>query len=156
MSGAVRTITPMLSYEDAGAAADWLVRAFGFEEAFRYTEESGKVSHVELRLGDGGIMLGTPPDYVNPKRLRDECEAARAWHSSAFVIDGVHVYVEDVDAHCARAREAGATILSEVEDTPFGDRHYRVEDPEGHRWMIATHVREVAPEEWGAEVTAER
>jgi uncharacterized glyoxalase superfamily protein PhnB len=52
------------------------------------------------------------------------------------VIDGVLVLVEDVDGHFARARDAGATILSEVEDTPVG-RHYRAEDPEGHRWMFS-------------------
>ena len=144
------TITPMISYEDAGAAADWLARAFGFEEALRYTENSGKVSHVELRLGDGTVMLGSPPGYVNPLHLR-ETEAGRAWNETAFVIDGVHVYVEDVDAHFARARDAGATILSELEDQPFGDRQYRAEDLEGHRWMFATHVRDVPPEEWGAE-----
>ena len=145
-------ITPMISYEDAGAAADWLAHAFGFEEALRYTENSGKVSHVELRLGDGAIMLGSPPGYVNPLHLR-ETEAGRAWNETAFVIDGVHVYVEDVDAHFAHAREAGATILSELEDQPFGDRQYRAEDLEGHRWMFATHVRDVPAEEWGAETS---
>ncbi|MDX6449275.1 MAG: hypothetical protein QOD08_1738 [Gaiellaceae bacterium] len=143
-------VTPMISYEDAGAAADWLALAFGFEETLRYTEESGKVSHVELRLGDGAIMLGSPPGYVNPLHLR-ETEAGGAWNETAFVIDGVHVYVEDVDAHFAHARAAGATILSELEDQPFGDRQYRAEDLEGHRWMFATHVRDVPPEDWGAE-----
>jgi uncharacterized glyoxalase superfamily protein PhnB len=72
------------------------------------------------------------------------------------VIDGVHAYVDDVDAHFERAKAAGATMLSEPEDTPWGDRHYRVEDLEGHRWMFAQHVRDVAPEEWGAEQKEER
>jgi uncharacterized glyoxalase superfamily protein PhnB len=144
------TVTPMISYEDAAAAADWLAEAFGFHETLRFTDDDGNVSHVELRIGDGAIMLGSPPGYVNPLRLR-ETEAGKAWNSSPFVIDGVHVYVEDVDAHFACAKEAGATILSEVEDLPFDDRHYRAEDLEGHRWMFATHVRDVAPEDWGAE-----
>ncbi|MDX6519236.1 MAG: hypothetical protein QOF50_2082 [Gaiellaceae bacterium] len=74
-----------------------------------------------------------------------------AWNETSFVIDGVHVYVEDVDAHLAHARAAGATILSELEDQPFGDRQYRAEDLEGHRWMFATHVRDVPPQDWGAE-----
>jgi uncharacterized glyoxalase superfamily protein PhnB len=144
------SVTPMISYEDAGAAADWLVRAFGFRETMRYTEEGGKVSHVELEIGNGSVMLGSPPGYANPLRIR-ETEAGAAWNETPFVIDGVHVYVEDVDAHFAHAREAGATILSELEDQPFGDRQYRAEDLEGHRWMFATHVRDVAPEDWGAE-----
>jgi uncharacterized glyoxalase superfamily protein PhnB len=62
----------------------------------------------------------------------------------------VHVYVDDVAAHYEQARRTGATILSELEETPFGDRHYRVEDPEDHRWMFAEHIRDVAPGEWGA------
>ena len=134
------TVTPMISYEDAGAAADWLVRAFDFRETMRYTEDSGQVTHVELAIGDGTIMLGSPPGYVNPLRLR-ETEAGRAWNETPYVIDGVHVYVDDVDAHFAHAEEAGATILSEPEDVPeVGVRHYRVEDPEGHRWMFSQEI----------------
>jgi len=145
------TITPMLSYEDVAAAAEWLVRAFGFREELRYAEPDGSVSHVELRLGDGSVMLGNPgPHYQGPRRHAETCEAARRWRDTPFVVDGVHAYVEDVDAHHANAAAAGATILSPVEDTPFGDRHYRVEDLEGHRWMFAQHVRDVAPSEWGA------
>jgi uncharacterized glyoxalase superfamily protein PhnB len=145
------SIVPMLSYEDPGRAADWLVQAFGFREELRYEERSGRVSHVELRLGDGVVMLGNPsPHYQGPKRHRESCEAAARWSETPFVVDGVHVYVDEVDAHFERARAAGARTLSEVEDTPFGDRHYRVEDLEGHRWMFAQHVRDVPPEEWGA------
>lgn len=143
-------VTPMLSYEDAGVASDWLVRAFGFVETVRFTEDSGKVSHVELRIGDGEVMLGSPPGYVNPLHFRDT-DAGRSWRETPFVIDGVHVYVDDVDAHFAHAKSAGATILSELEDLSFGDRHYRAEDLEGHRWMFATNVRDIPPEEWGAE-----
>ena len=60
------------------------------------------------------------------------------------------VYVDDVDAHAVQARRAGAEILSEPADQPHGDRIYRVEDFEGHRWMFATHLRDTEPEEWGA------
>ena len=145
------SVVPMLSYEDVGAAADWLTSAFGFRERLRYAEPNGLVSHLELEVADGLVMLGNPgPEYQSPKRHRDECEHARRWCEAPFVVDGVHVYVEDVDTHFQRARIAGATILSEPEDTPFGDRHYRAEDVEGHRWMFAQHVRDVAPEEWGA------
>ena len=128
----------MLSYEDCGAAADWLCRAFGFDETDRYAESDGRVTHVELRLGDGVVFLGNPgPDYQSPRRHREECDAAARWSDVPFVIDGVWIGVEDVDAHFDAAKEAGATILSPVEDTPVG-RHYRAEDPEGHRWMFST------------------
>jgi uncharacterized glyoxalase superfamily protein PhnB len=129
-------VIPMLSYEDCGAAADWLCRAFGFEEQERYAEEDGRVTHVELRMGDGVLFLGNPgPDYQSPRRHREECEAAARWSAAPYVIDGVYVGVDDVDEHFKVAKEAGATILSAVEDTPVG-RHYRAEDPEGHRWMF--------------------
>jgi len=138
------TITPMLSYEDVGAAADWLVRAFGFSEDFRYAEPDGQVSHVELTLGGGTVMLGNPgPHYEGPRRHAEACERARRWRETPYVVDGIHAYVEDVDAHFAQAEAAGATILSAVEDTEYGDRHYRVEDVEGHRWMFAQRVPEV-------------
>jgi uncharacterized glyoxalase superfamily protein PhnB len=127
----------MLSYEDAGAASDWLCDAFGFRETLRYEEQDGTVTHVTLELGDGAVMLGNPgPDYRSPKRHAEECEAARKWLEVPYVVDGVHADVDDVDEHFRRAKEAGATILSEVEDTPVG-RHYRAADPEGHRWMFA-------------------
>jgi uncharacterized glyoxalase superfamily protein PhnB len=130
-------IVPMLSYEDCGTASDWLCRAFGFEETDRYAEPDGRVTHVELRLGDGVVMLGNPgPDYESPKHHREECEAAAGWSDVPYVINGVWVAVEELDAHFERAKDAGATILSLVEDTPVG-RHYRAEDVEGHRWMFS-------------------
>ena len=126
----------MLSYEDVAAAADWLVRAFGFEEEERI-EHEGAVVHVTLRLGTGAVMLGKPGNsYVNPKRLREESAAAARMYEVPWVVDGVWVQVEDLDAHFARAREAGATLLSDLEDGHDG-RLYRAEDPEGHRWMFA-------------------
>ena len=128
-------IAPMLSYEDVSASADWLVRAFGFEVAQRF-EDKGEDVHVTLRLGTGVVMLGKPGDsYMNPRRLREQCDAAAAMYSVPWVVDGVWAQVDDVDAHRKRAREAGATLLGEIEDGPVG-RLYRVEDPEGHRWMF--------------------
>ena len=129
-------IAPMISYEDVAGAADWLVRAFGFEEVERFDHE-GEVVHVTLRLGKGVVMLGKPGDsYVNPRRLRDLCEVAAGMYSVPWVVDGVWAQVGDIDAHRDRARAAGATMLGEIEDGPVG-RLYRVEDPEGHRWMFA-------------------
>src|SRR5215207_6264488 len=129
-------IVPIPSYEDVAGAADWLVRAFGFKEVERFDDE-GEIVHVTLRLGTGVVMLGQPGDsYVNPRRLREQCDAAARMYSVPWVVDGVWVRVDDVDAHRERAREAGATLLGEIEDGPDG-RLYRVEDPEGHRWMFA-------------------
>ena len=70
-----------------------------------------------------------------PKHHREECDVARRWSEVPYIIDGVLVYVDDVEAHYDRARRAGATILSEIEDG-YPGRRYRVEDLEGHRWMF--------------------
>jgi uncharacterized glyoxalase superfamily protein PhnB len=130
-------VIPMLAYEDGPAALGWLVKAFGFRERMRLTDEDGTLGHGELELGDGVVMLATPtPDYQGPRRHREACEAARKWSEVPWVIDGVLVHVDDVDAHFERAKEAGATILTEPEDTANG-RLYRAEDLEGHRWMFS-------------------
>jgi PhnB protein len=128
--------TPMLAYESGVAAMAWLTRAFGFVEKRRFVDPSGRLAHGELDTGDGLVMIATPtPDYESPRHHREHCEPARRWSAAPWVIDGVHVYVDDIDAHFERAREAGATILSPIEDGPPGKR-YRVEDLEGHRWMF--------------------
>jgi uncharacterized glyoxalase superfamily protein PhnB len=126
-------VVPMVSYEDCAAAAEWLAGAFGFEELERFDQE-GDVTHVTMRSGDGYIFLGKPGEsYVNPKRLREQCEAAARMYEVPWVVDGVYVQVDDLDAHRERARRAGATILSEER----GERPVlRAEDPEGHRWMF--------------------
>jgi uncharacterized glyoxalase superfamily protein PhnB len=131
-------ITPALSYEDVGAAVAWLERAFGFHEdvAERYTDDEGRVVHAELGSGDGRVMLGWPgPEYQSPSHHARGCDTARRWLDLPYVIDGVHVVVDDVDAHCERARSAGAAILREPETLPFG-RLYTAADLEGHRWMF--------------------
>jgi uncharacterized glyoxalase superfamily protein PhnB len=131
-------VVPMLSYEDVGRAADWIVEAFGFEEVERYEDER-TVTHVTLRLGEGIVFVGNPgPEYRGPKKLAETCEAARRMLKTPYVVDGVFVEVDDIDAHYERARAAGAAILSELEDNPgVGQRQYRAEDIEGHRWMFA-------------------
>jgi uncharacterized glyoxalase superfamily protein PhnB len=81
-------------------------------------------------------MLASPTlDYVSPKRHRESCEEAARWSSVPWVIDGVQVEIDDVDAHRARAEAAGARMLGPIEDEAYG-RLYRAEDLEGHRWMF--------------------
>jgi PhnB protein len=126
----------MISYEDGIGALEWLASAFGFRETARLMAPDGRLSHGEMRAGDGLIMLASPtPDYRSPKRHRETCEQARRWSTVPWVIDGVLVFVDHLDRHLARARAAGATILSEIEEGPPG-RRYRAEDLEGHRWFF--------------------
>ena len=133
----------MLAYENGPAAIEFLVSAFGFGEKERFTDDDGTVVHAELTTDGGGlVMLATPsPDYVCPKRLRETSAEARKMYEVPYVIDGVLVEVDDLDAHFIRAKQGGATILSEPEEVPdFGVRHYRAEDPEGHRWMFSQEI----------------
>jgi uncharacterized glyoxalase superfamily protein PhnB len=128
---------PMVSYEDVGAAVDWLSNAFGFRESGeRYTDDEGRVTHAELELDGGLVMLGWPgPEYRSPRRHAEGCEQARKWLEVPYIVDGVMISVDDVDAHCEQARAAGATILREPKTEPYG-RLYNAADPEGHRWMF--------------------
>ena len=129
-------VIPMIAYEDGFAALDWLARAFGFRERRRMTGADGRLAHGEMETDEGLIMLATPSaDYECPRKHRAACESARRWSEVPWVIDGVMVYVGDIDAHYARAKEAGARILSDIEDGPPA-RRYRAEDLEGHRWMF--------------------
>ena len=116
------TIVPMVAYEDAATAIDWLSRAFGFRErkGERITDRDGQVTHAELKLGEGRIFLATPtPDYQSPKHHRETCAAARKWSAVPWVIDGLLVHVTDADQHFAKAKAAGATMLSDLEDAPY-------------------------------------
>jgi uncharacterized glyoxalase superfamily protein PhnB len=134
---------PMVAYEDAAAAIDWLCAAFGFEEheEQRHTGDDGAVSHAELELDGAIVMLATPNrTYQGPKRHRESCEAAALWQDNPWVIDGVFVEIADVDAHHAQAAAAGATILREPSEPGVGFRIYTAEDPEGHRWMFGQQV----------------
>ncbi|HEY7268609.1 MAG TPA: VOC family protein [Dehalococcoidia bacterium] len=125
----------MLAYEDGPAALDWLAAAFGFRERARMMSE-GRLSHGELDTGSGIVMLATPsPDYESPKHHREHCDAAQRWSTVPWVVDGVLVYVDDIDGHRRRAENAGAVMLGPTERGPPGDR-YRAEDLEGHRWMF--------------------
>lgn len=130
------SVVPMISYEDGVAALAWLRKAFGFSVTARLTTPDGRLSHGEMAAGDGLIMLASPtPDYQSPKRHREACEQARKWSTVPWIIDGVLVYVDNLEDHFARARAAGATILSDIESDPPG-RRYRAEDLEGHRWFF--------------------
>lgn len=121
-------ISPYLNYEDTGAMIDWLSRAFGLVERHRQCGADGQVRHAEMALEDGVVMMGSPgEDYRNPKRLGQ-------------VTQSLYVYLDDVDAHCARARDAGAEIFEEPADQPYGDRRYGARDPEGHHWYFASRL----------------
>src|SRR4029077_15501530 len=104
-------------------------------EQARWLDDDGRVAHGELKTGDGlGMIASTNPPYEGPSAHRKHCAAADRWLRSPWVVDGALVYVDDIDAHHARAVAAGARTLSDIEHGP--GRLYRTEDLEGHRWMF--------------------
>lgn len=130
-------IIPYLAYADARAAIDFLTKAFGFVETMRMDMPDGRLGHAELRMKDCIIMLSDTFPEMGIKSPQD----FGAIHSQ------VMCYVDDVDAHHANAAKHGVIVDAPPEDQFWGDRMYRVRDPEGHRWMFSTHVRDVAPHE---------
>ncbi len=96
----------------------------------------GKVVHAAMEIGGGSILLGCPSkDYKSPKRLGQATQ-------------NLYVYVQDVDQHFKNSKAAGATIISEIEDTFYGDRRYGVQGLEGHEWYFAKTIRVTKPKDW--------
>jgi uncharacterized glyoxalase superfamily protein PhnB len=137
-----RRLVPFLGYEDAAAAIDWLSAAFGATENTdsRRTGADGTIGHAELDLEGSTIYLATPAGYVGSRKHRESCEVERRMHDNPWVIDGLFVEVDDLDAHFARAVEAGVSILREPEEPGIGFRIYTAEDLEGHRWMFGQRL----------------
>lgn len=126
------TIGPLLWYREPKAAIAWLEQAFGFETRIVVEGADGGVVHSELTLGDGYIMV------VGPPRGKAVSPAAFGGRATA----SVHVQLKDgLDAHCARARAAGAVIDREPEDQPYGDRVYTCADLEDHPWSFGQTVQ---------------
>lgn len=135
------TVVPILVYEDVGKALEFLTRAFGFRERLR-AEWGGAVSHAQMDIGDGSIMLGR---QGGPFKAPE----------GATVSQYAHVHVDNVDAHFATAQAAGATILKAPEDMPFGVRQYTAKDVGGHWWTFSQNIRDVDPAQWGAKVVSQ-
>ena len=137
-------ISSALFYDDAARAIDWLCHTFGFEVRLKVEGEGGRIEHSELVFGEGLIMVGSaggksarnpPLPCKSPRSLGGVCTQALA------------VFVDDVDAHCERARAAGAKIVEEPATSDYGedywsDRTYRAEDLEGHQWWFMQRMRE--------------
>lgn len=133
------SLTSALSYRDPKAALDWLEEAFGFERAMVITDDKGEIAHSEMRFRECLIMIGSEwsDDHRSPASLDGKNTQS------------VHVHMdEDIDAHCERARKAGAKIVQEPDTQFYGDRTYRAHDPEGHIWTFGQTVKAVSPEEW--------
>lgn len=143
MSDAYRNkgLSSAVSYLDPKAAYRWLETAFGFEPMFVMLDGDGNLVHAEMSYGDSVVMIGSEwsDDHKSPRSVGGKNTQS------------IHVQLaqgDDVDAHCAHARAAGAEILQEPDMQFYGDRTYRAKDPEGHVWTFGVTVRKLTPEQW--------
>jgi uncharacterized glyoxalase superfamily protein PhnB len=128
------TMSPIIAYDDAVAAIDWLQRVFAFQPLVVMTGENGEIGHAELRLGNGVIMPTSrrrTPDPDNP------------W-TQPLGTQGIYVALDNVDAHYEHAVSAGAEILRPLANTDYGSREYSARDLEGNLWSFGTYRPDVA------------
>jgi PhnB protein len=131
----MHTVTPHLVCAGASDAIEFYKKAFNATEISRLPGAGGKLMHASIRIGDSTVMLvDASPEHGMPGPI--------ALKGSPVII---HLYVADVDAVAARAVAAGAKITLPVSDMFWGDRYGQLEDPFGHRWSVATHMRDVTP-----------
>jgi uncharacterized glyoxalase superfamily protein PhnB len=127
-----------ICYRDAKAALAWLTAAFGFETVMLIEDDQGNLAHSEMRFEDAAVMIGNEwsADHKSPASIGGKNTQT------------VHIQIKsDIDAHCERARAAGAEILAEPENQFYGDRTYRCRDLEGHIWTIGQTVEVVSRED---------
>jgi PhnB protein len=137
-------VTPYLHVDGASAAIEFYATVFGATERMRMPEPDGRIGHAELLIGDSLIMLS---DEFPELGVR----SPKALGGTSVTLS---VYVEDVDGVFNRALEEGATVLRPIADQFYGDRSGTLEDPFGHRWIVATHVEDVPPEEMAERAAA--
>ena len=131
-------ISSSIYYDDPAAAIDWLCRAFGFEVQIKVVGDGGRIEHSELVFGGGLIMVGGPRDKYPYWKTPSQIGGGNT--------QNMMVYVDDVEAHCKRAREAGAKIVREMETHDYGegywaDKDYECEDVGGHHWWFTQRLR---------------
>jgi uncharacterized glyoxalase superfamily protein PhnB len=131
------TILPHVVYRDVAQAMAWLGDTFGFTEHYRY---GAGPDGIQAYLGNAWIMLE-----------RAKAGSATPRTARRFT-QYLTIFVSDVDAHYARARETGAPIIEELHETIYGERQYVAVDLGGHRWLFSKHAKDVRPQDWGATV----
>jgi uncharacterized glyoxalase superfamily protein PhnB len=136
-------ITSGLSYREAARMIDWLCDAFGFSVRLKVEGEAGRILHSELTLGEGVIMVDEEAFGTDARWGVDRRSPASIGGCNT---QGLMVYVDDIEAHCARARARGATIVDEIATHDYGDDYWADRsdgalDPEGHLWWFTQRIR---------------
>ena len=138
------TLTPNLVVVDARRASDFYKQAFGAQETVRMPGPDGRVMHAELKIGDSRVMLGEEMPDMGAR-------SPKAYQGTPV---SFYLYTANVEQAWKRAREAGAKEVSALWDMFWGDRIGQVQDPFGHRWTLAQHVKDLTPEEMKREQEA--
>jgi len=129
----MKCIVPALRYRDAGAAVEWLGSAFGFETRLLVPGQDGAIEHARLACGDTMIML------ASLGRAGAVEATYRSPAEAGFITQSLYVHVDEPDALCQRAKAAGAEIVEDIHDFPFGGRLFLCRDSEGHVWAFGSH-----------------
>ena len=133
-------LIPHLVCDPCADAIEFYKKAFGAEEVYRLPAPGGRIMHASLKIGGRPLFLADDfPEYCGGK-----ASSPKALGGTPVTI---HRYVEDCDAAIKRAVDAGATLKMPAADMFWGDRYGMVVDPFGHSWSIATHVRDLTPEQ---------
>ena len=138
----MHTVTPHLVCAGAADAIEFYKKAFNATEMMRMPGPDGKLMHGCVKIGDSMVFLvDEMPQWgaLGPKALKGSPVT-------------IHLQVENVDAFVKRATDAGAKVTMPVADMFWGDRYGQIEDPFGHRWSVATHVRDMTPEQMQEEM----
>jgi len=131
------TATPYLTVRGGAKAIDFYKEAFGAKELFRMPGPDGKIMHAEILIGNSHIMLADESDSA-------ETKSPQTLNGST---GGIFLYLEDVDSSFQQAVKAGAKQTMPLQNMYWGDRFGKLTDPFGHKWMLASHVEDVSPEE---------
>ena len=129
----VPTIIPTMRCHDTRSMVDWLCQAFGFEQHMLATADGGQIVHAQLTFGNGMIMLGPTGDDEFGTLMAPLTDREAAVSQSPYII------VADVDAHHARALQAGAVVVMPPVDQDYGGRGYSCRDPEGNLWNFGSY-----------------
>ena len=132
----VDTVLPHVMYQSVPEAIAWLSRVFGFREHYRYGEP-GNESGAQIFAANACLMLKQAKGNASPVEL-------------GFCTQSLTIFIDDVEAHCERARAEGATIIEEPHETVYGEFQYAALDLDGHHWLFSRHTRDLEPEDWGA------
>lgn len=137
----VNTVLPHVFYEDVAAASAWLRNTFGFVEHYNFKLPDGRLHGSLLQYNDVWVMLkSSGGTATSPSKLGGSTQS-------------LMIFVEDIEVHYEKAQSAQVQIVEELNVTEYGEQHYVAVDLEGHQWIFAKHVRDVHPEEWGADMS---